>query len=309
MRTPKQVILTKIETTYGVDATPTSADAVHTTSDITWGAYEGETQTRDRLKDTFGAEAEVNVGPSSSLQVSVPLSGSGTPGTPPAIGPLLRACGMSETVAAGASVTYAPITDDPESLTLYYFLDGQWQPLLGARGTCKINMDAGQFPTIDFTLTSLYKKPSTKMMPTAAVIHQADEIPVNKQNTVGSVHGYNACMSSMSLDVGNQAAYRNLINCERVRISGRETTGQVTIDAPDIADKDYFLALESHNTVTTGAVSATHGKTAGNIVELSGEQVQLSGLSPQDAEGIMQYQIEARYLGNTGDDEFKLVFK
>lgn len=309
MLTRKQIVLPKIENTYGVDPSPAGSDVVHTTSDLTWTPYQGETQTRDRIRDTFGAHAEVNVGPNASLQFQVPLAGSGTAGTQPSFGPLLRACGLTETVEAGVGVTYQPATDNPESLALYYFLDGVRQVMLGARGTVTINMNGGEFPTLDFTFTALYKKPAAQTAPATTISDQADEIPVNTQNTTGDVHGFAACMAGMSLDVGNTVNYRNLVNCESIRISDRQCTGQATVDAPDIASKDYFAAVESHSGVTLAPISVVHGATAGNIVELAGPAVQLANMSVQDSDGIAQYQLDTRFLPDTGDDEFTLVFK
>lgn len=309
MLTRKQIVLAKIETTYGTDPTPDGSSVVRTTSDLTWVPYAGATQTRDRLHDTFGADAEVNVGPNASLQFPVPLAGSGAAGTAPSFGPLLRACGMSETLNAGIDVTYQPVSEGMESVALYYFMDGVRQVMLGARGTVVLNMNAGEFPTAQFTFTSLYNRPTAQPSPATTLGNQADEIPVNKQNTTGSVHGFAACMAGMSLDVGNTVTYRNQINCQSIALTERAATGQTTIDAPDMASKDYFAALESHAGITTGAIAVTHGATAGNIVEVSGPEAQLSNMSIGDSDGIAQYQFGTRYLRDTGDDEFTLVFK
>lgn len=307
MLTRKQIVLPKIETAYGTDPTPDGSSVVRTTSDLTWTPYQGETQTRDRLRDHFGATAEVNVGPNASLQFSVPLAGSGAAGTAPSFGPLLRACGLSETV--GVDVVYQPVTADPESVALYYFLDGVKQVMLGARGTVVINMNAGEFPTLEFTFTSMYNRPTGVAAPATTLSNQADEIPVNKQNTVGSVFGFAACMAGMSLDMGNSVTYRNQINCEHIDLTGREATGSTTIDAPDIATKDYFKELESHSGLNTGIISVTHGATAGNIVELNAPKAQLSSMSIGDSDGIVQYEFDTRFLPDTGDDEFTLTFK
>jgi len=309
MLTRKRIVLPKIETAYGEDSSPDGASRVYTTTDLTATPYQGDTAQRERLKPSFGAYAEVNVGPNSQLQFSVPLSGSGTVGTPPTFGPLLRACGLSETVEEGVSVTYQPVTDDPESCSIYYNMDGVLQKMLGCRGTVVLNANGGSFPTLQFTMTALYARPITQAAPTLSAIDQADEIPVNQQNTVGNVHGHEACMSSMTLTEGNTVEYFNRVNCERIDITDRETTGAVTIDAvrPDV--KDYFEAIESHQGVVLAPVSMTHGKTAGNIIEVAGPKVQLSNLSPGDDRGRMQYELSTRYLADDADDEFTLTFK
>lgn len=308
LRSDKRIVLPKIEETYGEDSSPTGASRVITTSDFTWTPYQGDTATRERSTDNFGARAEINVGPNASLQFSVPLAGSGTVGTAPVFGPLLRACGMTETTDT-SSVIYQPATDNPESVSIYYFMDGIKQALLGARGTVTVSADAGGLPTLQFTMTGLYNKPTSATPSSLGSVTQADEIPVNKQNSVGSVHGFEACLSGMSLDLGNTVNYFNRVNCESVDITGRSVTGSVTIDAvrPDV--QDYFTAMESHNGVTLAPVTMTHGQTAGNIVEIAGQYVQLSSLSMGDDNGRAQFQMDTLYLYDQGDDELTLTFK
>ncbi|WP_444932401.1 hypothetical protein ACJJIF_22000 (plasmid) [Microbulbifer sp. SSSA002] len=63
------------------------------------------------------------------------LKGSGAAGTPPEIAPLLRACGLAETITAGTSVEYNLASEGHESITLYLYEDGSLYKLTGVRGT------------------------------------------------------------------------------------------------------------------------------------------------------------------------------
>src|SRR5690554_6319671 len=97
MLTRKQIVLVKTETTYGEDASPDGSNGMYVT-ELEPSYYEGDRQTRERLREHLGGRAEVNIGPYATLQITVPLAGSGVAGVAPVFGPLLRACALEEDV-------------------------------------------------------------------------------------------------------------------------------------------------------------------------------------------------------------------
>ena len=304
----KQLALVKMSGADGSTPTPDNSQLLHTTS-IEVSPYEGDTQQRTRMREHMGAFADVNVAPYSTITVTVPLAGSGEVGTAPVFDSLLRACGHSVTEEVDTSVTYDPVSDDHESADIFFLLDGQQHLVSFAKGTATLNLTSKEFPTIQFTMTGFYNHPTNPSQPTIDPITMADELAVNKQNTVIDVHGFSACGQSFSLDVGNTIVHRNLMNCERIRLTDRVSVGQVNIEAPDLTTKDYFNAVESHEGVTPGVVKVTHGKTAGNIVEVATTKTQLSTISAQDSDGVVHYQMDMRHLPDTGDDEYAITFK
>lgn len=313
MKTRKKALLVAPETEYGAGADLVDA-VLLVVSELDSSPYEGSRIERTRMREQFGADAEINAGPNVQVTTTVPLAGSGAAGTPPNFGMLLRACGLAETIdntVDSEKVEYRPATDDHESFCVWFVEDGQLQKVPGVRGTLEANFPAGEFPTAAYTLTGLYQRPEVHAGPLSQTLSDIeDEIPVNKQNTgTFSVHGHQGCGQSLTLTLGNEVTYRNLIGCESVMITNRVVTGQVEIEAPDLATKNYFTAIESHETVTAAAIAFEHGKTAGNIITLSAPKVQLSTLSRTDSDGIVHYQMDTRYLPDEGDDEFVLTFK
>lgn len=303
----KQRALVKIETTYGTDSTPDGSNMVYASAfDVT--PYAGDTVTRDRFRGHMGAYAEINVAPFVIINITAPLAGSGEAGTPPAFSPLLRACGMAETEEVGTDVTYDPVSEDFESCTIYYIKDGQQHKATGCRGTFTLNAEAGSIPTIQFQMTGFYSHPTSPGNVSPSAITQADEVPVNTTNTTMSVHGFAACGQSLSVEQGNTINYNNLINCDQVWLTDRQSTGQIQIEAPDLATKDYFTAVESHEQITLKEVTLTHGTTAGNIVTVTAPKTQLSNITPTGVDGVTHYQLAARYIPDQGDDEYSLVF-
>ncbi|MBB3142192.1 phage tail tube protein [Halomonas organivorans] len=310
----KRYVVVKVESAYGV-ASPdmTGATILEVVMLDGGNPYAGNTAERERQREGFGAFEQVNTGPYVERQIRVPYAGSGTAGEAPAYDPLLRACGMSVDVTAdpAPSVVYQPGSEDEESLEMWWMEDGQMQHVSGGRGDWSLTADSQGLPYIQFDLTALYRKPEVAAdasMATQAV--QAKELPINKQNTTANIDSHQACMSSLSLALGNTVQYLNDINCESVEITGRQATGSTNIEAPDLASKDYFSAVESHNGVSLVPVTLTHKDAAGGIIELKGSQVQLSSISPTNSQGIMHYDIGLRFLPTGSDDnDFTLTFK
>ncbi len=116
----RRVLLAKIETTYGTDASPGNADAVLIQqAGLMLKPLEGAEVSRDLIRPYFGSNGKIKVENFATLEFSVELAGSGTAGTPPAYGYLLRACGLAETIV-GAAITGNTITpiSDPYSVRL-----------------------------------------------------------------------------------------------------------------------------------------------------------------------------------------------
>lgn len=308
MLTRKKTLLAKTESTYGVDAAPVAADAI-LTKGLSVTPYDGNKVTRELDTNTLGNDIEMNTAPNVKVSFDVELTGSGAAGTAPAWGDVLRACGFAETVNAGVDVSYKPVSDSFESITLHFEQDGQIHKVLGARGSMNIEMSAGQLPMMKFTFTGLYAQPVAGTLTADFSAFQVP-LPVTEANTpVYNVHGYDAVASSMTLDLANDVKHRNLVNQESVIIVDRAPSGQFVIDAPTLADKNMFALVESHNGVTTGAVQIQHGTAAGNIVQLDAPAVQLSNISHSDLDGQFAYQLDARYIPAAGDDELVITVK
>lgn len=102
LRAKKKILLSKIETIYADDPNPSvGANAVMVKNiDIT--PMEIEAQARDNIKPYFGNDEDVTAVAYAKVSFEVELTGSGTAGTVPPIGQLLRGVGMAETVLAAA---------------------------------------------------------------------------------------------------------------------------------------------------------------------------------------------------------------
>jgi len=304
-----QIILAGIETTYGVDPTPAEGSNAILTKNLTRTLYEGTRVSRDLNLPYMGSDFSINTAPSVTVSFDVELAGSGTAGDVPQWGELLRACGCSETVVDTTSVTYAPVSKDFESVTIYYNYDGEMQKITGARGTVTLNMARGQLPTLSFSFTGLYSKPTTVAMydPTYSAV---SPLPFNSINTTAfSLHGQAVRGESFSLDFATNVIHRNLVGFNGVNITDRNPTATAAFEALDVGTKDFFAAMDSHSqSPVTGAMDIVHGATAGNIVTLSLPTTQISNISEQDSDGVRMFNASLMPVpSDSGNDEFSIA--
>jgi len=306
----KKYILAKIESTYGADSSPVGSNAI-LTKNLSITPYAGNTVGRDLDREALGNDELINTGANVQCSFEVELAGSGAAGTAPAYGVLLRACGLSETVTALVDTVYQPVSSAFESASLHYIIDGQLHKILGARGSVSFSLNREQIPIMSFNFTGLYAKPVAAGAITPDWSNFQTPLPVTKANTpTFTIGAYAANAEAFSFDLANNVVYRNVVNNEGVIITDRAPAGNFTVEAPALATKDFFTAVESHNGVTTQAIQVIHGTVAGNICQFDGATVQLSGLSMQDSDGLLTYSMDARYIPtDAGDDEWTLTIK
>ena len=101
--------------------------------------------------------------------------------------------------------------------------------------------------------------------------------------------------------------YRELINCtKQVLITNRAPNGTVVIEAPDIADHDYFADATGAD---TGNLIFQHGQTAGNIVTFSSPQTDLGSPTYSDQDGVQMLNLPfIATPTDAGNDELEIEF-
>jgi hypothetical protein len=303
----KRLILAKTETTYGTDSTPAGTDAVLVRSlEVT--PLESDVVSRDLIRPYYGNSDQLLANTRVRCSFEVELAGSGTAGTAPRYDALLKSCAMSATIVASTSVTYAPVSSSFSSCTIVYNVDGVQHKLTGARGTVTMNCQLGQIPTLQFEMTGIYNAPTDTAQPAVTYSNQATPLIFKEGNTSGfQFFSYSGCLSMVSFNLANEIVYRELIGCTKeVLITDRRPAGEVMIEAPTIATKDYFtIALGS----TTGNLTFLHGTTAGNRVTFTASQADVTQPTYSDQDGIQMLTLPYVALPTTaGNNEFSLAF-
>ena len=302
----KLAMLHKLEATYGVDAAPLAANAILGTN-VTFTPLEGQDVSRDLLLPYMGNQGMVLAGTYARLEYDVEIAGSGTPGTPPKIGSLLRAAGMAETITAITKVDYSIVEDDIESGSHYFISDGVQHVLLGAQVNIAASYAPSAIPRIRISVLGLLGTiTDVANMPVVTQAGWPTPVPVSKANTQMSLHGWNAIAESLSLDLGNTLTPRFLIGSENILISDRSSTGTAVVEGKSLAEINWFDRAMKR---TRGPLSIVHGTVPGNIVEITAPAVEIGRPTQGQTNGIANYSLPLALVPTLGMDEMKLTFK
>ena len=220
----------------------------------------------------------------------------------------MKACGFSETVSSGASVTYEPISASFSSVTIHYNVDGVRHVVTGCRGTFAINAAVGEIPSIDFTFTGIYNAPTDVALPSVTYGNQATPLIFKNGNTTSfQLLSYAGALMNLTMDVGNSIVYRELVGgTKEVLLTDRAANGSVTIEAPLTGTKDYFAAALTD--ATLGNLTVTHGTAAGNIVRVTSTKVDIGDIAYGEADGVTMLEIPYTLVPSSANDELSIVF-
>ena len=305
--TRKRVILIETESSYGTDPTPSATDVVLVT-DLSITPQSSDVVNRDVVRPYLGSSEQLLANTRVECTFSVELAGSGTAGTAPRYGNALKATGLSETVASGTSVTYAPVSSSFSSVTIHYNVDGVRHKVTGCRGSFTISAEVGSIPTIDFTFTGIYNAPTDTALPTVTYGNQATPLIFKNGNTTGfQLLSYAGALQSLTMDLGVATVYRELVGgTKEVIVTDRASNGSVTIEAPTIAQKDYFSAALTDSSL--GNLQFLHGTTAGNKVQLTSTKVDIGDVNYGEMDGVAMLEIPYTLVPSAANNEFSLIY-
>jgi hypothetical protein len=296
-------VLAKTETTYGTDATPTGSANAILFQDVEWTPMDHDEVERPRVRPYYGNPAVVVMAKRSLLTGSVDLAGSGTAGTAPAWGTLMKACSMLESVTAGTNTTYTPKSRSTGSATLYHYLDGTLHKGLGARGDWSVTIAAKAIPKLTFSMQGMYAPATAVALPTVTLTGWKDAPPVGFSDTpTATIGGVDVKLASFTYSHGVQLAFRDLPNARSIVPSGWQSTAEITFEAPDALATDFFAQVGNDTNVTI-----EHGTTAGNIVKFEMFKATITKPRYSNSDNVAMLTLTLRPLPNTGDDQVKIT--
>lgn len=308
-------ILAKIEATYGVDAAPTGAANAMLVSNVNINPLNASNVDRDLVRTYLGGSEQL-VGTSYvELSFDVEIQASGTAGTAPAWGALMRACAFAETITAGVSVEYDPITSAQESVTLYYFDDGLVHKLLGAKGSVSFNMGVGERPVMSFKFFGLDGGVAALANPALTLTGWKTPSVITDTNTAdlllgcayaaGALTGGTAYTSKgLQLDIANDVKHVPLVGGEAIDITNRAGSGSFELDLTAAQEVTFMADVKANVSQSVGMV---HGTAAGYKILAYAPAVQLINPKKADAEGRRLIGFDLRLLPSVGNDELKIV--
>ncbi len=305
--TRKRVILIEAESSYGTDPTPSATDVVLVT-DLSITPQSSDVVNRDVVRPYLGSSQQLLANTRVECTFSVEFAGSGTAGTAPRYGSALKACGLSETIASGTSVTYEPISANFSSITIHYNVDGVRHIVTGCRGNVALSAEVGSIPPLDFTFTGIYNAPTDTALPSVTYGNQATPLIFKNGNTTSfQLLSFAGALQSLSFDMGNSIVYRELVGgTKEVLLTDRAANGSVSIEAPALSSKDFFAAALTDTAL--GNLTVTHGTAAGNICRFSSTKVDIGDVSYGEMDGVTMLEIPYTLVPSSANDELSIVY-
>lgn len=300
----RELIAVKVESTQGTDATPTAADDAILVESLSWNFANARMIERGATKPTLGKLQSIHAGTLIEVSFDVEVKGAGSAGAAPECGPLLRACGMSETTTPGVSVVYDPASEGHESVTAYIWEDGSVYKIIGAKGSYSLAANTGELAKFSFTLTGHFDGKLDQSLPTPSYSAMVPPPVIGTSFTVG---GFGPVINAVSLDIGNEVvtppSMTSADGYGDVIITDRDVSGSFDPEATLVATNDWVGDWQGGQ---THAISLSLGTEAGNQFALNVPAAYYKELSPGDRDGIRTYEIA---FGATGDDSsFSLTF-
>lgn len=303
MKSNKKFLAGKIETTYGLDATPAIGVDDILVSNFSMTPLNIRYAERNVAQPYFAAREKINVGDTVQIEFDIEISGAGSVAAVPAYGKVLRICAMSETITPTTGpVTYAIISDNEESATFYFNWDGVKHIILGARGNAEWRITASNLGYIHVTIEGLVGDIGVAALGgTPNYTAFKKPVAITKENTTFSLHGYSAVLESLTINRGAQMVYKNRPNSEKIHFVDGQVTGQVTIECPKTDAKDFFAICRAG---TTGALAMTHGTVVGNKGILAASTVQLTNPRTSEGDNMVMLGMDMIFLpSSAGNDE------
>jgi hypothetical protein len=301
-----KILAAKIEATYGVDSIPTGAANAILAKDVVWTPMNGNDVDRELDTPFLGQLGSIPSELHAKLSFKVELAPSGTAGTAPAWGVLMRACGCAETLVASTSVTYNPVTDAHSSVVFYLWIGGTRYVMRGARGNVKLNLSAQGIPYLEFEFTGLYQVPTEVARSAPTLTGFRRPLIANDQNTpTFTISGTDFILRSLMFDAGNIVEPRFLINSEEIWITDKAETVEFVVEAVPLSTWNPFALAVA---MTSLPVILAHGVGAGNIATLNMPLMQLQRPQAlQAAQNIKEWSLRGLPLPNAGNDQWTLV--
>ena len=314
--TRNTVILAKIETTPGVDASPTGASNAVLISNMTINPLNAQNVPRDVIRGYFGGSEQLVGNAYLEVTFDVEVAGAGAAGDVPAWGPLLRACAFDETIDVGVSVGYTPVSTGIKSLTIYYYDDGALHKLLMSRGDVSIKLGSGERPLFSFRFMGLDGGLTAAANATPDTSGFVTPLAVTDPNTGNLLFGCTYATAALSggtsyasrglqLALGNQLAHIPLLGGESIEVTNRDVSGSCELDLTPAQEVTFMSNVKANTTTSVGLL---HGTTGGNKVIVHAPTVQLINPKKTDFNGRRLIGYDLRLIpSSTGNDDLRIV--
>lgn len=277
LREQEQVIAVKLETVYGTDSTPAGANAI-LAHDITVRELEGDVAERKNFKGFLGNSGSIRLNSYCSVEFAVELCGVGAAnlGDAPYYNSLYLASGHAEALTVDTKADYTPVSEDLDSVSIYYQVGEHRHAILGVRGSLMFEGGTKQLPRLKFRGLGLYVAPVKTAL--AGVDFSAIRKPIPfVQSTIEALtlDAVTLNLSTWSFDQGHAPEFLALTGQEEVICPGRSSTLNLKFREDDVTTKNWF---EENRANASAAFVLQHGTDAshdGDIFEFNSPNVEI----------------------------------
>jgi len=303
LRTQRAVIAAKVEAVEGTAEVLAAANGILALA----GSYQRNQDLlpRNVLRPTISQMPSVPGRRTATITAQVEMRGSGTAGTAPDWGPLMRACGFSETVVPVTSVTYAPISTGDISATVAHYMDGMRKQIAGSRGSVSFGGAVGEICIMNFNMLGVEDTVTDQaiLTPTYTTV-----VPKPLKGLTFTLHGSSVVGSAFSIDLGVVLTPRGDFTKTSGYIStflgDRLPVCNFVVEEPLVAGKDWYGILEAG---TEANIVITITGAAGNIISITAPKFQVTNITEQDEGGIAKLSIDGKFNLSSGDDEISIA--
>lgn len=315
------VVLAKVETTPGVDSTPSNTtDFIQALS----AQFAPEFQVIDRnyMRPSISQVPHLMGRQLATLSFTTEIFGTGvaavttSPTTQnqatPKMADLFLGCAMVGTsIASPAGQTFTPITAAQKTLTIYCYYDGILHKLTGAMGTWQLAATAGEIATIQWTFTGVFNAPTATSTPTPSIYAIVPPIVQNAAFAIGGTASTVFVPEKIDITYGATVVPRTDANSARgynsMLITGRKPS--ITFNPEQVPEASHPFWTD-FAAATGKTLTCTIGTTTGNQAIITLPNIVISNLQYADRNGMRVYDVTAMLTTTTGtgNDEFSIKF-
>ena len=297
------LVLVKVETTNGTDASCDAADAIELIAEPELSP-EFEMIEQQAVNGSLADLLPLVGKKSISMTLKGNLKGSGTAATATKWSRLLQAAGFTAT--ATTDVDYTP---EPEykTVSVYVYRGGHLHKLLGGASSFSIAREGAW--TWSATVQGKYGGTTATAAPASPVFDSGARYNGLAPSFTYDSHA--AILREFSFDVGAQIAECSNINdatgIDHFIVTGHKPTGSMTVEDEALGTWDWRGKAEAND--DPGAIAFSFGSGAGNQIAFSAPNCRLGSPSESSEGGIavLQFQVFAADSTAGGKDFLTLT--